>query len=142
VFASGNRALRRAAVESLQQRLDRIALHKEHGLRVSVLASGVELAGEIGSEAARDGAGLVLHGGAVAGLLDTAMTLAMVSVTDASWMTVNLRVDYLRATRVGLVSATGSVVKAGRSLGWARGELCDGEGVLCAIGIATLALER
>jgi uncharacterized protein (TIGR00369 family) len=82
-----------------------------------------------------------MHGGGVATLLDSATTLAVVAETQRRWATVDLRVDYLRPTRLGAVEVIGVVVHAGSSVARARAELRDSTGRPTAVGLATLVAE-
>jgi uncharacterized protein (TIGR00369 family) len=82
-----------------------------------------------------------VHGGLAATLLDSATGLAVYSKLAAGvpWTTVDLRIDYLRPmSRItGEVRCTGRVIRLGRRIGLADGELCDDSGKLIARGTAT-----
>jgi uncharacterized protein (TIGR00369 family) len=124
--------------ETLQTYLDEAPLHALLG-RFSVAATetGVVLRGSL-SPAAENAAGSgVGHGGAVAMLLDTALTFALIAATDHDWTTVDLRVDYLRPVPIAGVQVVGEVVHAGRRIGRAQGDLLDHEGSVCARAVGT-----
>ena len=57
------------------------------------------------------------HGGAVAGLADTAGCFALVGVLAAAVPTVDLRIDYLRPAVADRLRATATVRRLGRSVG-------------------------
>jgi uncharacterized protein (TIGR00369 family) len=78
--------------------------------------------------------GQVIHGGMVTTLLDSAMGAACWSVLTAeeAFLTADLRVEFYRATRPGLLTAKGSVVKRTSRLAFCAAELFDTEGRLLA----------
>jgi uncharacterized protein (TIGR00369 family) len=77
-----------------------------------------------------DGDGAIVHGGLVATLLDTAMGGACATVLDdgESFLTADLRVEFLRAGRPGLMRAEGTVVRRTRRVVFCAAELHDTEG--------------
>ncbi|MGB8650103.1 MAG: PaaI family thioesterase [Mycobacteriales bacterium] len=83
--------------------------------------------------------GQVLHGGMVSWLLDSAMGHACWSVLspDEVFLTADLRVEFYRATRMGRVTAKGSVVTRTRRLVFCSAELFDAQGRLLASGRCT-----
>jgi len=116
---------------TLQRYLDEAPLHAAMGqLTVRLDARGGVIEGVL-SEVVDNGGGVV-HGGAIATLLDTALTFALIAPEDRDWSTVDLRVDYLRPLTIGPVAVTGWVIHAGRRTGHAEGELRDASRVLCA----------
>jgi acyl-CoA thioesterase len=74
----------------------------------------------------------VVHGGAIASLIDTAMAFAIISVLSPKEKvtTVDLTVNYLRPLIKGKVSAIAKVVKAGRSIIVVSAEVFDAAGNL------------
>jgi uncharacterized protein (TIGR00369 family) len=121
----------------LQEELDGIPVHAGQHLRIAAVEHGVQIDGVLGDEFARGKGYRQAHGGAIAALLDTAATFALVEQASGSWGTVDLRVDFLRPVRLGSVRVTGTVVRAGRTVGRARAELLDSDGRLCATAIGT-----
>jgi uncharacterized protein (TIGR00369 family) len=74
--------------------------------------------------------GPIVHGGMVATLLDTAMGGACWSVLadDESFLTADLRVEFLRAARPGTLRADGVVVQRNRRVAFCSADLYqDGE---------------
>ena len=126
----------------LQELCDGVPFHRQLGLEVSRTEGGVRFQCEIGREFVVDEKSGAVHGGIVASLLDTAATFALIAHTDHDWVTVDLRIDYLRPSRAGSLTISGGVVRAGRSIGRARAELSDGNGVVCATAIGTFAPSR
>jgi uncharacterized protein (TIGR00369 family) len=82
-----------------------------------------------------------VHGGIAATLLDSCMGCAVHTTLPArsSYTTAQLNLHYVRGMRPGMgeVTATGTVVHAGRRQVTAEGRLVDGEGRLLAHGTTT-----
>jgi uncharacterized protein (TIGR00369 family) len=123
----------------LQQLCDQVAFHRSLNLRVRKSNGGVAFVATVGPEYLVDIEVETVHGGIVASLLDIAATFALIAGTDHDWVTVDLRVDYLRPVRGGDVTITGNVVRAGRTFGRSRAELVAGDGAICAVAIGTFA---
>lgn len=94
----------------------------------------------------------ILHGGAIATLLDVAGgAMALISVFErhhqlpnaermarlAKLGTIDLRVDYLRPGRGQLFTATAMLLRSGNKVAVVRSELHNEEGVLVAVGTGT-----
>jgi uncharacterized protein (TIGR00369 family) len=86
--------------------------------------------------------GRLVHGGLVATILDTSMGGAAWTVLDRDeiFLTADLRVEYLRGTRLGLLRCEGKVVRRTRRLVFCSGELCDSAGTLLATARCTQAV--
>ena len=78
--------------------------------------------------------GTVVQGGFVAGMLDSAMSMAVIAHTDfvKSPATLELKVSYLSSTAPGRNRAVGWVVKAGKTIAFVEGELYGENGELVA----------
>jgi uncharacterized protein (TIGR00369 family) len=78
--------------------------------------------------------GFIVHGGMVTTLLDTAMGGACWSVLDEreSFLTADLHVEFVRATRPGVLRAEGRVVRRNRRVAFCAADLYDAEGELLA----------
>ena len=83
--------------------------------------------------------GHVVQGGLVTALLDAAMGGACWSVMDddQAFLTADLRVEFLRATRVGTVTATGTVVRRTRRVVFCEAQMHDADGLLLAASRCT-----
>ena len=103
----------------------------EHGEVVFVADASATFANPFGT----------VHGGIIATLLDSAMTVAVVTVLPdgATTTTLGLEVKYLRPVAVdaGELRAEGVVVHAGRRVATAEGRLLDSDGRLLATATTT-----
>ena len=81
----------------------------------------------------------ILHGGAMASLIDTATAFAIVSqLTEPErFTTVDLTVNYLRPVPAGALTCTAHVIRAGRRLLTLSAEVHDDGGKLAAIAVST-----
>ena len=77
--------------------------------------------------------GRQFHGGVISSLIDIAGSYAVEVAVGGDAPTVDLRIDYLRPAS-GLLTATGRVVKRGRTLCVADVEIRDSEQRLIAVG--------
>lgn len=83
--------------------------------------------------------GRVIQGGLVTAILDSAMGGACWSALDddQTFLTADLRVEFLRPTRPGLITAHGSVVRRTRRVVFCSAELVDAQGVTTAASRCT-----
>ena len=83
----------------------------------------------------------VIHGGAIATIIDTVVVPAIGSgiPEDALWSTIELNVQFLRGL-TGAAVGEGWIVRRGRSVIFTRAEVKDEEGRLVAVGTATYAV--
>jgi uncharacterized protein (TIGR00369 family) len=81
----------------------------------------------------------VVHGGAVASLIDTATAFAILSHLTANEKitTVDLTISYLRSLTAGRVTATARVLRAGRRVIVVSADVLDNEGRLAATALST-----
>jgi uncharacterized protein (TIGR00369 family) len=81
----------------------------------------------------------VMHGGAIATLIDTAVAFAIVSVSEpgARFTTVELKINYLSAIREGRAVAEAWIVRDGRRIVVAECDVFDADGKLAAKGLLT-----
>ena len=88
--------------------------------------------------------GPIVHGGMVATLLDTAMGGACWTVLeeDESFLTADLRVEFMRSARPGTLRAEGLVVQRNRRVAFCSGDLFDAEGTLLASSRCTQIIRR
>jgi uncharacterized protein (TIGR00369 family) len=83
--------------------------------------------------------GPIVQGGLVTALLDASMGGACWTVLDRdqAFLTADLRVEFLRPSRVGLLRGTGTVVRRTRRVVFCAAELHDSAGVLLAASRCT-----
>jgi uncharacterized protein (TIGR00369 family) len=85
-----------------------------------------------------------VHGGIIGGLLDSAMTAAVLSrlPIGLTCSTLEMKVNFIRpvTNAVGLVRGEGSVLHLGSSIATAEGKLFDERGKLYAHAVSTCAI--
>lgn len=88
--------------------------------------------------------GPIVHGGMVTTLLDTAMGGACWSVLEESesFLTADLRVEFMRSARPGTLRAEGRVVQRNRRVAFCSAELYDAGGVVLASSRCTQILRH
>ncbi|MGA9773050.1 MAG: PaaI family thioesterase [Blastocatellia bacterium] len=81
----------------------------------------------------------VMHGGAIASLIDTAVAFAIISVSGPQdrFTTVEMKVNYLSAIREGRVVADARLIRDGRRIIVAECDVFDSKGRLAAKGLLT-----
>jgi acyl-CoA thioesterase len=86
----------------------------------------------------------IMHGGALASLIDTASAFAVLSLLTPTeqTVTVDLTLHFLRPVSRGCVSAQARVLRAGRSFATVAIEATDDAGALVATALTTYAIRR
>ena len=81
----------------------------------------------------------VMHGGAIASLIDTAVAFAILGASDPDvrFTTVEMKVNYLSAIREGRVTADAWLIRDGRRIVVAECDVFDAKGRLAAKGLLT-----
>lgn len=81
----------------------------------------------------------VVHGGAIASLIDSATAFAIISLLppDEHATTVDLTITYLRPLRQGRAKAVARVLRNGRRLITTSADLFDDRGTLAATALST-----
>jgi uncharacterized protein (TIGR00369 family) len=81
----------------------------------------------------------VVHGGAIASLIDTAMAFAIISLLAPRERvtTVDLTISYLRPLTVGRITAVAKVVRAGRRLFVVSADVFSEDGKLATTALST-----
>lgn len=96
----------------------------------------VALSFPFGPAVARRGG--MVHGGVIMYTLDNVCGLAVMTVNSgADQLTMELKVNFLEPLEKGPFTATGRVVRAGRTIAVAEGEVRDAAGKLCAKSLGT-----
>ena len=85
-----------------------------------------------------------LHGGLLAILADTATGVAMHAELwpERTHVTVQLDLRFVARPETDRIVATGRVIRAGRRIGFAEGEITDDEGTTVATASATFAISE
>jgi uncharacterized protein (TIGR00369 family) len=110
------------------------------GMRVTELAWGLSRFEQAPAPFRLQPFGIV-HGGNIAALIDTATFWAcyLALPDDRDAMTsVDLKLNYLAATRQEMLDCRGKLIKAGRTISYAEAEVRTPEGRLVAHGTSTL----
>ena len=85
-----------------------------------------------------------IHGGLICTLLDSVTGCAVHSTLPQGkgYTSIEIKVNYLKAVRLnsGLLTATGTVVKAGSRVGFSEGVVTDGSGAVVATATSTLLI--
>ena len=81
----------------------------------------------------------IMHGGAIATLIDTAVAFAIVgaSEADARFTTIEMKVNYLSAISEGRIVADAKLIRDGRRIVVAECDVTDSNGKLAAKGLLT-----
>jgi uncharacterized protein (TIGR00369 family) len=81
----------------------------------------------------------VMHGGAIATLIDTAVAFAIIGTSepDDRFTTVEMKVNYLAPIREGRIVADARLIRDGRRIVVADCDLFDSKGRLAAKGLLT-----
>jgi acyl-CoA thioesterase len=81
----------------------------------------------------------VMHGGAIASLIDTATAFAILTLLEdrEKFSTVDLMVNYLRPLQEGTATARARVLRAGRRVITASADVFDDGGNLAATALST-----
>lgn len=123
--------------ERMQAILDGSPFIRFCGMRVAALdhaAGKLVLAMELRPELERRPGTGQWHGGALAGLIDTAGDFAVAMGLGAVVPTINFRVDYLRPAMTPRLSATATVRRLGRTVAVVDIDVEDADGRLVAVG--------
>lgn len=85
-----------------------------------------------------------VHGGVIAGLMDSAIAVALNQKLDADEgaSTVEINLNYLRSVNKGKLWAEGEVIKKGKNIIVGKGEIKDDTGQLVAFGTATFMVTQ
>lgn len=109
-----------------------------------VVAEMGEIVMELAPEQSLENAIGLIHGGAAAAMLDTAMGAAVSTVCepDQTSVTLDLSITYLRplTLRSGAIRASARVLNKGRRTAYVVGEVHDGNGRLAAHAVANFSI--
>lgn len=118
--------------EEAQALLDAVEIHRAVGLELTEWGEG-EVAFRFGPpKLVRERASGGVHGGAIATALDTAACFALIARIGTDCSTVDLRIDYVRPALDAEFAVRGTVLRAGKRLGWGDATLTTLDGRLVA----------
>lgn len=85
-----------------------------------------------------------VHGGAIAGLLDTSIAVAINQQlgSEEGAITVEMKINYLRPVNGGTLRAEGRVIQKGRKIIVGQSEIKDDADNLVAFGTATFMITK
>jgi uncharacterized protein (TIGR00369 family) len=125
-------------IKRVTSALERVPFAKLIGIELDEVDSGTAtLAFDIRDELKQNNG--VVHGGAIASLIDTATAFAIISVLppDEQATTVDLTISYLRPLTQGRARAVAKVLRTGKRLITVSAELFDYAGNLAATALST-----
>ena len=125
-------------IERIQKALASVPFAKLLGIELEAVAPGTAtLSLQITNDLKQNNG--VVHGGAIASLIDSATAFAIISVLppDEKATTADLTISYLRPLKEGRAHSTARVLRAGRRLIVVSAELVDDAGKLIATALTT-----
>jgi uncharacterized protein (TIGR00369 family) len=125
-------------LERIHKALDSVPFAHLLGIELEDVAPGTATLGFDVRDDLKQNNGVV-HGGAIASLIDTATAFAIISLlpSDEQATTVDLTVSYLRPLKDGRAHATAKVIRSGRRLIVVSAELVDDAKKLIATALTT-----
>jgi uncharacterized protein (TIGR00369 family) len=122
----------------IQNALGTVPFAKLLGLELVALSSGTATLGLTIRKELKQNHGVV-HGGAIASLIDTATAFAIISLLTAKERvtTVDLTISYLRPLTDGRITAAAKVLRAGRRLFVVSADVFDRDGKLSTTALST-----
>ena len=125
-------------VERIHAALETVPFAKLLGIEIEDVAPGTATLGFDIRDDLKQNNGVV-HGGAIASLIDTATAFAIISLLppEEQATTADLTISYLRPLKNGRARATARVIRAGRRLIVVSAELIDDAGKLTATALTT-----
>jgi acyl-CoA thioesterase len=127
-----------AQLDRMENALQKVPFAKLIGIELEEVDAGVVALGlDIREDLKQNNA--VVHGGAVASLIDTAAAFAVISVLppEERATTVDLTISYLRPLTKGRTRCTARVLRAGRRLIVVSAEVSDEAGNPAATALTT-----
>ena len=132
--------LTEAQRQRVERALDTVPFAKLLGIQLESVVSGhAVLVLPIREELKQNNA--IVHGGAIASLIDSAMAFALIPLLTENerTTTVDLTIHYLRPLVEGVAKASARVVRAGRRIVVVSAEVLDDQERLAATAVSTYA---
>ena len=124
-------------------RLPEPTLSRLLGIRCVAVSVG-EVSAELTPREDIENLGSIIHGGALAALLDTVMGAALQTHLSVGqkFATIDLKVNYLRplSQASGVMRGTGRVINAGRRIAYVEGEIRDSSATLAVHAVGNFTL--
>jgi uncharacterized protein (TIGR00369 family) len=127
-----------AQLKQIQKALGTVPFAKLLGLELEDVGSGTAtLAVNVRKDLTQNRG--IVHGGAIASLIDTATAFAILSLLAPGERvsTVDLTISYLRPVSRGRLRAVATVVRAGRRLFVVSADVFDADGMLATTALST-----
>lgn len=130
--------LTEAQRQRIERALDAVPFGKLLGLKLESVVPGEAVLSLAIREELKQNHGVV-HGGAIASLIDSAMAFAIIPLLaeNERTTTVDLTIHYLRALTTGVAKSKARVVRAGRRVIVVSAEVFDDKGDLAATAVST-----
>ena len=127
-----------AQLDEFKKRLTQFPSPSLLGIELDEIGSGTATLGLDVRKELKQNHGVV-HGGAIASLIDTATAFAIISLLAPreKVTTVDLTISYLRPVTAGRIRAVAKVVRAGRRLFVVSAEVFDEDGKLTTTALST-----
>ncbi len=125
-------------MERVRKALETVPFAKLLGIELEEVSSGTATLGFDIRDDLKQNNGVV-HGGAIASLIDSATAFAIISLLPSGEKatTADLTISYLRPLKSGRAHSTARVIRAGRRLIVVSAELVDDQGNLVATALTT-----
>jgi len=127
-----------ARLRQIRKAIDTVPFARLLGIELDEISSGTAILGLDVREQLTQNHGIV-HGGAIASLIDTATAFAIISLLAPreKVTTVDLSISYLRPLSEGRVKVIAKVLRAGRRLFVVSAEVFDKDGKLATTALST-----
>lgn len=127
-----------AQLRRIQKAVDTVPFARLLGIELDEIGNGTATLGLTVRKELTQNHGVV-HGGAIASLIDTATAFAILSLLAPKERvtTVDLTISYLRPLTMGRITAAARVVRSGRRLFVVSAEVFDKDGKLTATALST-----
>jgi len=132
------RTLTAAQTRRIQKAVDTVPYAHLLGIELDDISEGVATLGLDVRKELKQNHGVV-HGGAIASLIDTAMAFAIITLLAPreKVTTVDLTVSYLRPLTKGRITARARVVRSGRRLLVVSADVFGDDGILASTALST-----
>lgn len=117
--------------EIMEQLINRDAFMNYIGIKTKITGEG-KAESTLNLDEKHMRLGNIVNGGVICAMVDIAGGSAVLSVGKRNQVTTNLDINFLRPLAKSPAKAVGQVVRKGKNICFARVEVFDGDGTLCA----------